>query len=378
MHLFCIPTLQVREIAADCIDECEVILSRTAEILESELYTVQTLDSVLQSSEPAISRVEDIIQVHRYNGVPLLPQTLEALEHFRQNLLDAGAVVRDLQLILGSDASRLCSPILNNLSRMVEDSGCVGRPRTWINSDLVELLRSAGHTWVEIAESLQVSRSSLWRHVHSTNFLSMSRFSGISDRDLQEVVSQIQQYHPCTGRSLTQGYLLGMGVRVQRRRIADALQQVNPINSAMRWQQVISRRRYSVPGPNSLWHIDGNHSLIRWRFVIHGGIDGYSRYVVFLQCSSNNRAETMFDAFMRATQSCGVPSRVRSDRGGENILVCSFMISTRGLDRGSHIAGSSHHNQRIERLWRDVYRCVASTFHSIFCFMEANGILRPR
>ena len=62
--------------------------------------------------------------------------------------------------------------------------------------------------------------------------------------------------------------------------------------------------------------------------------------------------------------------------GGENVLVCAYMVATRGTSRGSHIAGSSHHNQRIERLWRDVFRCVASTFYGIFYFMEDN-ILDP-
>ena len=27
-------------------------------------------------------------------------------------------------------------------------------------------------------------------------------------------------------------------------------------------------------------HLDGNHKLISWRIVIHGGIDGFSRAVV--------------------------------------------------------------------------------------------------
>ena len=50
---------------------------------------------------------------------------------------------------------------------------------------------------------------------------------------------------------------------------------------------------YNVPRPNSLWHIDGHHSLIGSRFIIHGGIDGYSRMVVYLQCNTNGKAESV-------------------------------------------------------------------------------------
>ncbi len=145
----------------------------------------------------------------------------------------------------------------------------------------------------------------------------------------------------------------------------------------MRWHQVISRRTYSVKRSNSLWHIDGHHSLIRWRVVVHGGIDGFSRMITYLAGSTNNRALTVYRLFRAATEEYGVPSRVRSDKGGENVLVCQFMVSHRGLGRGSHIAGSSVHNQRIERLWRDVYRCVCSIYHELFYSMEANGILQP-
>ena len=59
----------------------------------------------------------------------------------------------------------------------------------------------------------------------------------------------------------------------------------------------MKRRVHHVSSPNDVWHIDGNHKLIKWRFVVHGGIDGYSRMITFMECHSNNRAESMFLSF---------------------------------------------------------------------------------
>ena len=150
---------------------------------------------------------------------------------------------------------------------------------------------------------------------------------------------------------------------------------VDPINVCMRRMRVIQRCSYSIPGPNALWHIDGHHSLIRWRTVVHGGIDGFSRLVTYLHYSTNNQADTVFTLFQEAIAKYGVPSRVRSDRGGENIDVAKFMIENRWLNRGSHIAGTSVHNQRIERLWRDVFSHVLQLYYSLFYFLEDNGLL---
>ena len=83
---------------------------------------------------------------------------------------------------------------------------------------------------------------------------------------------------------------------------------------------------YSVPSPNDFWNIDGYHKLIRWHIVIHGGIDGYSRMVVFLQASNNNCADTILRAFRAGVTKFGLPSRVRMDKGGENVLVAQYML----------------------------------------------------
>ena len=111
--------------------------------------------------------------------------------------------------------------------------------------------------------------------------------------------------------------------------------------------------------------------------MIHGGIDGFSRLVVYLHASTNNRASTVLALFREATNHYNVPSRVRSDRGLENIEVGRFMIQTRGLNRGSIITGNSVHNQRIERLWREVNRVVVSRFLNIFLFLESRQAFDP-
>ena len=80
-----------------------------------------------------------------------------------------------------------------------------------------------------------------------------------------------------------------------------------------------------------------------WRMVVHAGVDGYSRVPVFLHCSNNNKACTVLGLFEKAVVEWGLPSRVRCDKGGENIAVAWYMLShpRRGTERGSVSVGKS-------------------------------------
>ena len=153
-----------------------------------------------------------------------------------------------------------------------------------------------------------------------------------------------------------------------------SIHRVDPVSTAVRRSVAIRRRTYWVRGPNAVWHIDGHHKLIRWRFVTHGGIDGYSRTITYLKCSTNNKASTVVAGFCDAVSKYGLPECIRSDLGGENIEVWRYMIQ----EHSSHsavVTGSSTHNERIERLWRDVCRCVGVIFHNLFRTMEDEGRL---
>ena len=160
-------------------------------------------------------------------------------------------------------------------------------------------------------------------------------------------------------------HLLSEGIRVPRAKLRASIHRVDPVGTAERRCTAIKRRKYFVEKANDVWHIDGNHKLIRWRFVIHGGIDGYSRLITFLRCHSNNKSESVLSVFSDSVSKYGLPLKVRTDHGGENVKVWQKMMEEHCSEK-CIITGSSTHNTRIERLWRDVHRSVLSIYGNIF------------
>jgi hypothetical protein len=258
-----------------------------------------------------------------------------------------------------------------------ESTGRPGRPAFNIQPEMLEDLLCLGFSKERIAKICGVSRWTIYRRIHQFNLQHLSEFTDLPDAELDRIIGDYASRHGrTTGQVLIMGYLYSLGIHVQRTRVRDSIGRIDPANSALRWGAAVYRRRYQVPWPNSLWHLDGHHSLIRWGLVIHGCIDGFSRRIIYLHCSSNNLSSTVLALFLDAIEKDGGlwPSRIRVDQGVENVLVCEAMVEKQGEGRASFIAGPSTHNQRIERLWH-VFRVVSHYFYYVFYAMEDSGIL---
>ena len=248
-----------------------------------------------------------------------------------------------------------------------------GRPRIEVDVEDIEFLRGLRFSWTNVAKVLGISRSTLYRRLEEEGISRETHYSDMSDSDLDSLVREIKRAHPNDGERLMIGHLSRYGVTVPRARLRGSIHRVDPVGTRMRRSVTIRRRVYCSAGPNAVWHIDGNHKLIRWRFVIHGGIDGYSRLIVYLKCADNNRALTVLSLYTDAVHLHGLPNRARSDLGGENVDVWRYMIEQHSSNEAV-ITGSSTHNERIERLWRDVYRCVGVLFADTFRELEETNL----
>lgn len=224
--------------------------------------------------------------------------------------------------------------------------------------------------WASIAKMLGWSSRTLrrWRE----DYQYMDPRQSLDDLALDEKVLSIVNNIDQIGSEYVWGVLKGEGYCITRDRVRQSVRRVNPEGIEIRKTTRLQRRVYAVHGPMHLWHIDSNHKLIKYNMVIHGCIDGFSKTVIYLHCADNNRASTVLDIFTHAVEQTwrSVPYRIRTDGGGENIRIAEYMQQMRPNVHRPCIAGRSVHNQRIERLWRDVTDKVTSFYADLFILLE--------
>ena len=146
--------------------------------------------------------------------------------------------------------------------RVLPESGR-GRPRVVIEQDKIEFLRELGFNWTQIASIFGVCRRTLYTVRVEYGIISTGGFTHISDDELQHHVQSLKREMPEVGYNMMRGILRSRGIHVSTSRIQQCISEIDPIYTALRWAAPTSRRRYTVPYPNFIWHIDGNHKIVR-------------------------------------------------------------------------------------------------------------------
>eukprot|EP01038_Epipyxis_sp_PR26KG_P004372 gene4372-6186_t len=201
---------------------------------------------------------------------------------------------------------------------------------------LIDVLRMENNNWKEISELIGVIPRTLFRWRVRVDYQQPQQ--EIGNEDLDNLLSNYLRVRdfPRIGVVTIGGILRGeLGLHIPRQQLRDSITRVDPVGVLERSTTTIQRRVYNV--------------------VYHWGIW---------------MAQTVLNGFRPATISYGIPSRIRIDKGGENVAVADYMLFYRGLNKNTAIAGKSVRNQRIERLWRDVYIQAISYYYDLFYFIE--------
>ena len=123
-----------------------------------------------------------------------------------------------------------------------------------IDITTVQSLRRLNYTWSKVARILKISRSTLYRKLDKAG-ISPSDKTPLSSQQIDEMILRIKANHPNDDEVLIQGHLIGMGIRITRRALRESIHRVDHAGVVSRRHAVVSRRIYSVPHPNYIWHI---------------------------------------------------------------------------------------------------------------------------
>lgn len=213
-------------------DQLQYYLER----LEMIMSSTERIKSVLLASQPSDA---DEVSIFDHYGTSI-----------SEFLLRLSGVYTEIDRSLDNYLSR--SAAAYQPSTLL--TGRRGRPRFEITANQLVYLTSLSFTWKKIASMLSISRMTLYRR--RVEFGMVHHGRDIRDGYLVLLVQEMRSEFPEMGEVMVLGRLQSLGYSVIRDRVRRAIHETDPINTALRAiTGPLVRRVYSVPGPNSLWHV---------------------------------------------------------------------------------------------------------------------------
>lgn len=210
-------------------------------------YVLERLEACIQSVSVLIDNLRAPTSNQQASAIAahystLLAELLECLQRLSQ---EWESYLDQYQLQIASTS--YIAPIIHTTQ--------AGRPRFLITQHQLEYLRSMSFSWVQISEMLGVSYMTVYRRRREYG-MSGTPNATLTDAELLLLVRRMQRESPALGQTMVWGRLRSMGFSVTRERVRRTLRNIDPLHSALRWRgELVRRHPYSVPGPNSLWHI---------------------------------------------------------------------------------------------------------------------------
>lgn len=243
-------------------------------------------------------------------------------------------------------------------------------------------------TYAEICQllgkkhNIRISVSSLKRMIYTIGL----RRKNVQESDIEDICNAMIEELYSSGynlgyRALWSKLKKKYHLIVKRDTVYELLKEIDPEGVAARFGNRLRRRQYLSPGPNYAWHLDGYDKLKPYGFAVHACVDGYSRYILWLEvATTNNDPKVTANYFLETVKKykC-LPNFIRSDKGTENILIESLQICLRKdhedeySGERSYFKGKSVHNQRIESYWGRMRQHTADFYIQFFkCMVQEN------
>lgn len=103
-----------------------------------------------------------------------------------------------------------------------------GRPQIEINEEQLSCLLSFKLSPTDIARMLDVSPRTVRRRIIQYGLEETAEYTALSDNDLDAITAEFVHDHPNGGQRMYEGYLRGIGIRIQRNHIRSSLVRVDP------------------------------------------------------------------------------------------------------------------------------------------------------
>ena len=239
------------------------------------------------------------------------------------------------------------------------------------NKEILHFLAHQHHTVISLRTLKRImKRSNLFRRKNFTDIVDVALF----------LVDELENSGKLLGYKLMHLKCRQEGLVVTQDTVRMLLHVLDPAGIALRRRHRLQRREYLNCGPNFLWHMDSYDKLKPYGLCINGAIDGFSRYIVWLEVYyTSSDPKVVAGYFIQEVQKRkGCPARIRADKGTENSHVRDMQILMRQNNNDqyantSFLIGSSNHNQRIEQWWGILRRMNAQHWMDLFSMLKDIG-----